>query len=1040
MNIAELFIRRPVTTTLLTAGVLIFGVMAYRQLPVSDLPAVDFPFIQVTASLPGASPETMASSVATPLEREFSTIAGVEAMTSTNLLGTTQIALQFRLERDIDAAAQDVQAAIARAQRQLPPDMPNPPSYQKVNPTDQPVLYLALTSPTLPLYELNEYADTLMAQRISMVSGVAQVVVYGMQKYAVRVQLDPDTLAARGIGLDEVVRAVQEANVELPTGSLDGRHQAYTIEASGKLLNAAGFEPVIVAYREGRPVRLSELGRVIDSVAADKVAAWYVDQRAVVLAIQRQPGTNTVAVVDEVKKLLPTFRRQLPASVSVHELYDRSQSIRESVRDVKFTLWLTLALVVLVIFLFLRNLRATLIPGVAIPMSIIGTFMVMQWLGFSLDNLSLMALTLSVGFVVDDAIVMLENIVRHMELGQPRLTAALDGSREIGFTIVSMTLSLAAVFIPVLFMGGIPGRLFREFAVTIGVAILISGVVSLTLTPMMCSRLLGEPGAARHGRLYAASERFFAGMLRAYDVSLRWVLRHRRATMLFSAAVLVATIYLFRVAPKGFLPAEDTGRLMAFTEAAQGISSQAMWDKQQQVAAIVRSHPAVESFMSVAGGLPGRPSNEGILFLRLKPRSERTQRVEQVIAELTPRVNAVPGIRTYFFNPPPIPIGGRMTKSEYQYTLQSPDTDELYRLAPVLTERLREIPLIRDVTSDLKLVNPQVRIEIDRDKASALGVTPEQIERALSSAYGARQISTIYATNNQYDVIVELLPEYRTDFNALPKLYIRSAGGQLVPLSAVARIEPGVGPLTINHSGQLPSVTISFNLAPGVALGDAVAAVEAVARQTLPATITGGFQGTAQAFQSSVAGMGLLLVIAILVIYLVLGILYESFIHPITILSALPFAGFGALVTLLLFGVDVSLYAFVGIIMLVGLVKKNGIMMIDFAIEAQRSEQKPPEQAIHDACLIRFRPIMMTTAAALMGTLPIALGFGAGAESRRPLGLAVVGGLLFSQMLTLFVTPVFYLYMEKLRTWPLRRRQPLAVPVPAVVPAATSHP
>jgi HAE1 family hydrophobic/amphiphilic exporter-1 len=1022
MSISELFIRRPVMTTLVMAGILIFGIMAYRLLPVSDLPNVDFPTIQVSASLPGASPETMASSVATPLERQFSTIAGLDAMTSTSALGSSQITLQFNLSRNIDAAAQDVQAAIATASRQLPPDMPSPPSYQKVNPADQPILYLALTSSTLPLYTLDEYGETMMAQRISTVSGVAQVLVFGAQKYAVRIQLDPKALAYRGIGIDEVAGAVAKANVNLPTGTLYGTHKAFTVQATGQLTEAAAYRPVIVAYRNGQPVRLEELGRITDSVENDKTAAWFVDQRSVILAIQRQPGTNTVEVANAVKELLPTFRAQIPASVSLHVLYDRSESIRASVNDVKFTLLLALSLVVMVIFLFLRNLSATVIPSLAMPISIVGTFTVMHLMGFSLDNLSLMALTLSLGFVVDDAIVMLENIVRHMEMGERPFEAALKGSREIGFTIVSMTLSLAAVFIPVLFMGGIIGRLFHEFAVTIGVAVLVSGFVSLSLAPMLCSRFLRPPAEVRHGRLYVLSELAFRGMLHLYEGGLRWVLRHRPTTMVFTALVMAATVVLFVKIPKGFLPSEDTGQIFGFTEAAEGISFDSMAAHQKAIAAVIREDPDVEVFMSSAGARGGFVgSNAGTLMVKLRPRSERRSPVDEVIERLRPKLATVPGIRAFLQNPPMIRLGGRLSKSQYQYTLQSPDTVELYHYAPLLEERIRALPGFQDVTTDLQIKNPEVHVEILRDQAAAVWITAEQIEDALYSAYGTRQISTIYAANNDYKVILELEAQHQMDPAALSMLYVRSSKGQLVPLNAVAKIHQGVGPLTVTHSGQLPSVTISFDLKPGVSLGDAVAQVDKVARGMLPATISTSFQGTAQAFQSSLQGLGLLLILAILVIYMVLGILYESFIHPITILSALPFAGFGAVATLMLFNVDLNIYAFVGVIMLVGLVKKNGIIMIDFAIDAQRSHGKSAPEAIYEACVIRFRPIMMTTMAALVGTLPIALGMGAGAESRRPLGLAVVGGLLFSQFLTLFVTPVFYTYMESLQGWMSRR-------------------
>ncbi|HTI04983.1 MAG TPA: efflux RND transporter permease subunit [Gemmatimonadales bacterium] len=1010
MSISGLFIRRPVATTLVMFGILMFGLMAYRLLPVSDLPNVDFPTITVSAGLPGASPQTMAAAVATPLEKQFSTIAGIDAMTSSSTLGGTNITLQFSLSRNIDAAAQDVQAAISKTLRQLPPGM-QPPSYNKSNPADSPILYLALTSGTMALSALDEYAETFLAQRLSTVDGVAQVQVFGSAKYAVRIQVDPKALAARGIGLDEVTAAVSSGNPNLPTGTLWGPQRAYTVMADGSISGAPEFRKLAVTYQNGTPVRLEDVATVLDDVQDSRNASWYDGKRAIVLAIQRQPGTNTVQVAGRVKDMVAALGAQIPASVEVNTLYDRSVSIRQSVNDVQLTLLVTLALVVMVIFLFLKNLSATVIPSLALPFSIIGTFSVMYLMGYSLDNLSLMALTLSVGFVVDDAIVMLENIVRHMEKGKPAMQAALDGAREIGFTILSMTLSLTAVFIPVLLMGGILGRLFHEFAVTIGVAILVSGFVSLTLTPMLCSRFLRPPKEAKHGRFYEATERVYQRSLAWYERSLRWVMDRRRTAIWFSLGIFVATVLLYGFVPKGFIPTEDQGQIQGTTETLEGSSFENMRDHQLAVADVLQRDPNVAHYMSFIGG---GTMNQGRLSIRLKPRGARLP-ADAVVRELNAKLNAVTGIRTYLQLPASIRIGGRPTKTQYQFTLQSADIDALYQNAAKLERALRGVPTLADVTTDLQIKNPQVSVRIDRDRATSLGVTVQQIEQALYDAYGSRQVSTIYTPNNQYWVILELLPEYQRDPSALQLLYLRSQKGNLVPLTSVASASNDIGPLSVNHSGQLPSVTLSFNLPPGVSLGTAVNDVQKAARQTLPSTISTGFSGTAQAFQSSQQGLLFLLLLAIVVIYIVLGILYESFVHPLTILSGLPFAGFGALLTLFVFRTELSIYAFVGIIMLVGLVKKNAIMMIDFALDAEREDGKSPREAIIEACSVRFRPIMMTTMAALMGTLPIAIGLGAGGESRRPLGLAVVGGLAFSQIITLYVTPVVYTYLDALQ-------------------------
>ncbi|MFN6474924.1 efflux RND transporter permease subunit [Nostoc sp. DedQUE07] len=1019
MNLSELFIRRPVMTTLVMMGILIFGLMSYLLLPISALPNVEYPFISVSASLPGATPETMASSVAAPLERQFTEIAGLNSFNSTSSTGSTNISLQFDFSRRVEDAAKDVQAAISAAAGQLPAGMPHPPTYRKVNPSVSPILFLYMYSETQPISTVDEYAEVTVGQPISMIDGVAQVQVFGQQQYAVRVQLDPRELASRGIGLNQVKTAIQQGNVNLPTGSLSNTYKSYTIQANGQLTDAASYRQLIVTYKNGAPVRLQDLGEVIDSEQNVKVSNLYSDRKvtnrhSVVLAVQPQPGANTVKIVDAIQELLPTLREQVPKSIEMGIMYDRSQTIRASVNDVKFTLVLSVCLVVLVIFLFLRDLTATLIPSLALPVAIIGTFAVMYLSGFSLDNLSLMALTLSVGFVVDDAIVVLENIVRYREMGESPLNAALKGSREISFTILSMTLSLVAVFIPIMFMSGIIGKLFHEFAVTIAVAILVSGFVSLSLTPMLCSRFL-RSHQQRPNLLYRVSERAFDLLLRGYDWTLKPVLKYRLMTLIGSGILLVMTVYLFVIVPKGFIPTEDTGQLTANTKGAQDISFDDMRRHQQKVVDIIRQDPNIEAVDSIVGASgPNASVNSGRITIRLKPRSQRQLSADEIIQELTPKLRRVVGVKTFLRSPPAIPIGGQQTNSTYQFTLQSLNLQDLRQYVPKLVDKVKTLPGLQNVDSDLQLSTPQIQVKFDHNKAATLGITAQQVEQTLSAAYGSSQVSTIYTPNDQFYVILEVKPEFQRDPSALSMLYVQSSTGKLVPLSAIANITQSVGPLTVTHVAQLPSATISFDTLPGTSLSQATDAIKQAASELLPSTITPSFQGSAQTFQQSFNDLGVLLLVSIVVIYLILGILYEDFIHPITILSGLPSAGFGALLTLLIFQVDLNLYSFIGIILLVGIVKKNGIMLVDFAIESQRKEGKNSFDAIYAACLIRFRPIMMTTMAALIGTLPIALGTGVGSEARRPLGIAIVGGLVFSQILTLYLTPVFYIYME---TW-----------------------
>ncbi|MGH8693096.1 MAG: efflux RND transporter permease subunit [Burkholderiales bacterium] len=1013
MNLSRIFIARPVATSVLVVAVVFFGMIAFRTLPVNDLPNVDFPTISVTANLRGANPEVMASTVATPLERQFSQIAGVDTMSSNNTNGTTRIVLQFSLNRDIDSAAQDVQTAISQAMRFLPAGI-DPPYLRKVNPADAPILFIAVTAQTLPLPKLDEFADNHIAQRLSMVSGVAQVSVFGSQKYAVRVYVNPEALAKRGLGLDRVVSAIQNANSNLPSGVLQGAVRNYTVKSSGRLERAASFNDLIVAYSNGMPVRLTDIGRAEDSVENVRSKSWVNGEPAIYFAVFRQPGSNTVEVVRDIRALFPEIEREAPPGVKIHVINDRSQFVKASINEVNFTLVLSIFLVVLVILLFLRDLTSTLITALILPVSVIGTFGVMYLLGFSLNNLSLMALILAVGFVVDDAIVVLENITRHVEMGKDRMQAALDGSKEIAFTVLSMTVSLAAVFLPILFMGGMLGRLFREFAVTVGAAVLISGAISLTMTPMLCSLMLRR--THEHGRVYRWLERVFDAARDGYGTSLRWTMRHRGLMLAGSALVLVLIVVVYKHVPQGFVPRQDTGVFFGNIRAPEGVTFSELVRRQQLVAEIIRNNPNVEAVLSTSGqgvgGVVG--DNIGRVVVRLKPREERKLRADEVITELRRTFAGSPqGLRVFLNNPPAINVGGLISTADYQVVLQATELDALYGPAQELEARLRQTSLLTDVNSNLELRNPEIQIEILRDRAAALGVSPQQIEAALYNAYGGRQISTLYGATDQYYVIIELDPRFQRDVNALRSLHVQSTTGQMVPVHAVADIRIGVGPVSVAHYGQLSAVILSFNIAAGASIGQAVETIRE-ATSGLPTGVTALFVGSAKAFGDAFRTLPVLLLMTILVIYMILAILYEHYAHPITILTALPFAGFGALLMLLIFNMELNIFSFVGIILLVGLVKKNGIMMVDFALQLQREKGLPPQEAIIQASLIRFRPIMMTTMAAIFATLPIALGYGAGAETRRPLGVAVVGGLLFSQFLTLYVTPTFYVSMERL--------------------------
>ncbi|HEV7997897.1 MAG TPA: efflux RND transporter permease subunit [Stellaceae bacterium] len=1026
MSVSEPFIRRPIATSLLMLGVLVFGIAAYGLLPVAALPNVDFPTITVTANFPGASPATMASSVATPLEQQFTSIPALDQMTSLSGVGTTTITLQFDLSRNIDAAAQDVQTAINAASGLLPKDLPNPPTYKKVNPANFPVLIYAVYSNALPVYRIDDYANTVLAQRLSTVSGVSQVFIFGQKQFAARVQINPGALAAHGLGLEDVRNALAAATVDLPTGEIEGAHQAVSFDTNDQLFNAAAYGNVIIAFRNGAPIRIKDVGDAVNSVQNTRIGAWYDDTPAEGLAIQRADGANTLQLVDKIKAMMPQLEASIPPSVKVSLMSDRSLVTRAAVHDVQLTMMVTIGLVILVIFLFLRTVWATIIPSMAVPLSLLATFAVMYAAGYSLDNISLMALTISVGFIVDDAIVMIENISRYIEQGYRPMEAALKGAGQIGFTIISITFSLIAVFIPLFFMGGIIGRLFREFAVTVSVAVVASAAISLTLTPVLCSLFLKEKGLHPTGRFNRIAEAGFDWMLASYDRGLRFVFRHQFPTLLATLTLIFVTGYLYVQIPKGFFPQQDTGFIFGEVDTREDASFLSTAKIRQQIVDIVRKDPAVAGVFSFAGAYSYNPTeNTARVFMQLKPFDERDVSADQVIARLRPKMAAVQGAKFFMQAGQEITIGGRLSRTQYQYTLTDTDLAELNHWAPVLEHEMQKLPELQDVASDQQIAAPHMAIDIDRDAASRLGISAQEIDETLYDAFGQRQVATIYTSTNQYKVVLEVQPQFQTDRNALSKIYVPGAGGAQVPLSAFAHYASKLEALSVSHQGVFPAVTLSFNLAPGVALGQAVDKIQAVAaRLGAPATLNGSFQGTAQAFQASLSSMPLLVAAAILVVYIVLGILYESYIHPITILSALPSAGVGALLALMLLHYDLTVIAMIGVILLIGIVKKNAIMMIDFALQAERIEGKSPREAIHEACLLRFRPIMMTTFAALFGGLPIALGHGAGSELRRPLGIAIVGGLLVSQWLTLYTTPVVYLYLERFARWVGRPYRP----------------